>query len=144
MPPEHLTEVAELAGGFIHEVKNHVSTLNLNLQLLAEDFADPQTPREKRAQQRIERVRNQCEKLVHVSNEFLRFVRSQEPKREPCRLDDLAAEMIDFFLPTAKVANINIQPYASPGVPPALVDRELFKQAVLNLMLNAEQAMPDG
>ncbi|HEX3147717.1 MAG TPA: ATP-binding protein [Gemmataceae bacterium] len=141
---DQLAEVAELAGGFIHEVKNHVSTLNLNLQLLAEDFADPQTPRERRAQQRIERVRNQCEKLVQVSNEFLRFVRSQEPKREPCRLDDLAAEMIDFFAPTAKSANINIQLYASPGVPPALVDRELFKQAVLNLMLNAEQAMPDG
>ena len=144
MPPEHLTEVAELAGGFIHEVKNHVSTLNLNLQLLAEDYADPQSPRERRAKQRIDRVRNQCEKLVQVANDFLRFVRGQEPKREPTRLDDLAAELLDFFGPTAKAANIDIRLYASPGVPPALIDRELFKQALLNLMLNAEQAMPDG
>ena len=144
MPPEHLTEVAELAGGFIHEVKNHVSTLNLNLQLLAEDFAEPQTPRERRAKQRIDRVRNQAEKLVQISNDFLRFVRSHDPKREPTRLDDLAAELLDFFGPTAKAANIDIRLYASPGVPPALIDRELFKQALLNLMLNAEQAMPDG
>jgi two-component system, NtrC family, sensor histidine kinase HydH len=142
--PEHLTEVAELAGGFIHEVKNHISTLNLNLQLLAEDFEEPQNPREKRAKQRIDRVRNQCEKLVEVSNDFLRFVRSHDLRKEPTRLDDLAAEMVDFFGPTAKATNINIRLYATPGVPPVLLDRDSFKQALLNLMLNAEQAMPEG
>lgn len=144
MPPEHLTEVAELAGGFIHEVKNHVSTLNLNLQLLADDFAEPQSPRERRAKQRIDRVRNQAEKLVQISNDFLRFVRGQSLKTEPTRLDDLAAELVDFFGPTARAANIEIRLYAAPGVPPALLDRDLFRQALLNLMLNAEQAMPDG
>jgi signal transduction histidine kinase len=144
MPPEHLTEVAELAGGFIHEIKNHVSTLNLNLQLLADDFADPQNPRERRAKQRIDRVRNQAEKLAQIANDFLRFFRSQSLKTEPTRIDDLAAELVDFFGPTAKAANIDIRLYAAPGVPPALVDRDLFRQALLNLMLNAEQAMPDG
>lgn len=144
MPPEHPPEVAELAGGFIHEVKNHLSTLNLNLQLLAEDFADPQTPRERKAKQRIDRVRNQCEKLVETSNDFLRFVRSQAPKLEPARLEDVAGEMVDFFGPTARAANIDIKFYPTPGLPPVLMDRDLFKQALLNLMLNAEQAMPDG
>ena len=143
-PPEHLAEVAELAGGFIHEVKNHVSTLNLNLQLLAEDFAEPQTPRERRAKQRIDRLQSQSEKLVEISNDFLRFVRSQDLKREPTRLDDVLAEMIDFFGPTAKATNIDIRLYATPGVPPVQLDRDLFKQALLNLMLNAEQAMPEG
>ena len=141
---EQLAEMAELAGGFIHEVKNHVSTLNLNLQLLAEDFAEPQTPRERRAKQRIDRLQAQCQKLVEVSNDFLRFVRSQDLKREPTRLEDVAQEMIDFFGPTAKAANINISLYAAPGAPPVPLDRELFKQALLNLMLNAEQAMPEG
>ena len=40
-------ELAELAGGFIHEIKNHLSTLGLNLQLLSEDFEDPQSQRER-------------------------------------------------------------------------------------------------
>jgi signal transduction histidine kinase len=141
---EQLADMAELAGGFIHEVKNHVSTLNLNLQLLAEDFAEPQTPRERRAKQRIDRLRNQCEKLVEVSNDFLRFVRSQDLRREPTRLEDVAQEMIDFFGPTAKAANIRINLYAAPDVPEVSLDRDLFKQALLNLMLNAEQAMPEG
>jgi signal transduction histidine kinase len=142
--PHHLTEVAELAGGFIHEVKNHISTLNLNLQLLAEDFENPHNPRERRAKQRIHRLRNQCEKLVEVSNDFLRFVRSRELKTEPTRLDDVVSEMIDFFGPTARAANIDINLYPTPGIPPVPLDRDLFKQALLNLMLNAEQAMPEG
>jgi two-component system, NtrC family, sensor histidine kinase HydH len=144
LPPEHLAEVAELAGGFIHEIKNHISTLNLNLQLLAEDYVEPQNQRERRAKQRIDRLRNQCEKLVEVSNDFLRFVRSQDLKSEPTRVDDIVGEMIDFFGPTAKNAKIAINLYASPGLPPVKMDRELFKQALLNLMLNAEQAMPEG
>lgn len=137
-------DVAELAAGFIHEIKNHVSTLNLNLQLLADDFADPQTPREKRAQQRIVRVLDQCEKLVDVSNDFLRFTRSQNVHAEPTSIEDVVDEMIDFFSPTAKAANITINLYATPGTPAIPLDRNLFKQALLNLMLNAEQAMPDG
>src|SRR5215212_5033143 len=142
MPPEHLTEVAELAGGFIHEIKNHVSTVNLNLQLLADDFADPQTPRERRAKQRIDRLQTQSQKLVDVSNDFLRFVRSQEVCAEPTPIEDVIAEMVDFVGPTAKAAGIDICVYTAPGLPPVNLDRDLFKQALLNLILNAEQAMP--
>ena len=48
-PPTQYAELAEFAGGFIHEIKNRVSTLSLNLQLLAEDFENPESPRERRA-----------------------------------------------------------------------------------------------
>jgi signal transduction histidine kinase len=144
LPPDQLAEIAELAGGFIHEIKNHVSTVNLNLQLLADDFAEPQTPRERRAKLRIDRLQAQSQKLVDVSNDFLRFVRSQEVNAEPTPLEDVIAEMVDFVGPTAKAANIDISVYAAPGLPPVNLDRDLFKQALLNLILNAEQAMPEG
>jgi two-component system sensor histidine kinase HydH len=144
LPPEQLAEIAELAGGFIHEIKNHVSTVNLNLQLLADDFADPQTPRERRAKQRIDRLQTQSQKLVDVSNDFLRFVRSQEIQAEPTPIEDVIAEMVDFVGPTAKAAGIDISVYAASGLPPVKLDRDLIKQALLNLLLNAEQAMPEG
>ena len=144
LPADQLMEVAELAGGFIHEIKNHISTVNLNLQLLSEDFAEPQTPRERRAKQRIERVRTQCEKLADVSNDFLRFIRNHELRLKPTNLDDAIGEIVDFLGPTAKASNISINVYAGSGIPPLLIDGELFKQALLNLLLNAEQAMPEG
>src|ERR1700683_255231 len=75
---EQFAELAELAGGFIHEIKNHVSTLGLNLQMLAEDFENPETQRERRAQERIQRLQGECQRLVDVSNDFLRFARVKD------------------------------------------------------------------
>jgi signal transduction histidine kinase len=53
-------------------------------------------------------------------------------------------EMVDFFGPTAKQANVTLTTYLPADLPQVVVDVELFKQALLNLMLNAEQAMPGG
>src|SRR5205823_13125 len=107
-PPSPDAELAELAGGFIHEIKNHLSTLGLNLQLLAEDFADPQSQRERRALNRVQRLQGECERLVEVSNNFLRFARVRDLDLRPTCLRSLIEEMLDFFGPTAKQANVEI------------------------------------
>jgi len=136
--------LAELAGGFIHEIKNHLSTLGLNLQLLAEDFQDAQSQRERRALTRIHRLQGDCQRLVDVSNDFLRFARMSDLNLKPANLAKIVEEMSDFFSPTARAANIDIKAFVSADLPSVLLDRDLFQQALLNLMLNAEQAMPQG
>jgi len=138
------TELAELAGGFIHEIKNHLSTFGLNLQLLAEDFNDPQTQRERRAFERVQRLQNECERLVEVSNDFLRFSRIEELNLQPSDLLSVLEELIDFFGPMARNSNIKVNRYLPSDLPPVYLDSEIFKQAMLNLLLNAEQAMPKG
>src|SRR5205809_114029 len=107
---EQNLELAELAGGFIHEIKNHLSTLGLNLQLLAEDFQDPQSQRERRALTRVQRLEGECKRLVDLSNEFLRFARLRDLELVPTDLARVIEEMIDFFTPTARAANIDIRP----------------------------------
>src|SRR6266852_8512616 len=93
------TELAELAGGFIHEIKNHLSTLGLNLQLLAEDFQDPQSQRERRAMERVQRLQNECQRLVDLSNDFLRYARVKDLELSPSNLSAVIEEMRDFFGP---------------------------------------------
>ncbi|MFO0877822.1 MAG: aminotransferase class IV [Gemmataceae bacterium] len=137
-------ELAEVAGGFIHDLKNHLSTLTLNLQLLTEDLEEPQSPRERRALDRTERLRTECQRLIDISNDFLRFARVKELARVPTDLSAFVDEMIDFYGPMARTQGIEIKSYLQPGLPSVLVDRELFKQALLNLLLNAQQAMPRG
>jgi len=138
---QQYAELAELAGGFIHEIKNHLSTLGLNLQLLAEDFHEPQSQRERRAHDRISRLQGECERLVDVSNDFLRFARVKDLELKPANLNGVIEELVDFFGPTAKAANIEIKVYLPADLPPVALDQEMFKQALLNLLLNAQQAM---
>ena len=141
---EQYAALAESAGGFIHEIKNHLSTLGLNLQLLAEDFQNPQSHRERRALARVQKLQGECQRLVDVANDFLRFARIRELNRQPNELGKIIEEMVDFFSPTARAANIEIKSFVAGDLPAIPLDRDLFKQALLNLMLNAEQAMPSG
>jgi signal transduction histidine kinase len=141
---QQYAELAELAGGFIHEIKNHLSTLGLNLQLLAEDFQGAETPRERRAQERVQRLQAECERLVDVSNDFLRFARVKDLETTPAELAGVVEELVDFFGPMARAHAVEIKCYVPPGLPPVALDRDLFKQALLNLLLNAQQAMPEG
>jgi signal transduction histidine kinase len=141
---EQYAQLAELAGGFIHEIKNHLSTLGLNLQLLAEDFQEPQSQRERRAQERVQRLQGECQRLINLSNDFLRFARVQALDFQVASLAVVVEEIVDFFGPTARQANIEIKCYVPADLPRVRLDAEVFKQALLNLLLNAEQAMPEG
>jgi signal transduction histidine kinase len=136
-------ELAELAGGFIHEIKNRVGTLSLNLQLLAEDFEKAETPRERRALDRVTRLSGECQKLVDLASDFLRFARVHDLTTEPTALDAVVTRVIDFLAPTARQNGVEIKWFPA-DLPPVNLDRDLFEQCLLNLMLNAEQAMPDG
>jgi D-amino acid aminotransferase len=141
---QQVAELAELAGGFIHDIKNHLSTIGLNLQLLAEDFADPQSQRERRALDRVQRLQSECQRLVDISNDFLRYARVKDLHREPTELAEVVDEMVDFFAPMARSASIEIKSYVPANLPAVPLDRELFKQALLNLLLNAQQALSEG
>lgn len=136
--------LAELAGGFVHEIKNHLGTLSLNLELLTEEFQEPETQRERRALQRVKRLHAECHRLLDVANDFLRFARIKELKLEPADLGKVLEDMVDFFAPTAQAANIDIKMFVAADLPPVRLDKELFKQVLLNLLLNCEQAMPRG
>ena len=137
-------ELAELAGAFIHELKNHISTLNLNLQILAEEFEEASTPRERRVLDRIQRLQAECSRMIDVSNDFNRFARLQNLETRPERIDALLGELLDFFVPTARATNIEVRTFFPSDLPLINLDRDVFKQAILNLLLNALQAMPTG
>ena len=64
-------EIAELAGGLAHEIKNPLSTIVLNLDLLAEDIEDGNSTNGRRALQKIQRVQQECRHLQSILDDFL-------------------------------------------------------------------------
>src|SRR6185437_10736189 len=78
-PHDRADELARLAGSLAHEIRNPLSVMRLNLDLLAKDFQDPQTPRDRRVLAKIDRVRRESHRLEGLLEDFLRFVRVREP-----------------------------------------------------------------
>jgi signal transduction histidine kinase len=137
-------EVAQLAGGLAHEIRNPLSTMALNLDLLAEDFQGAETTRDKRVLQKIDRLRRESQRLQDILENFLRFARVQELRRDPADLNVIVEELRDFFEPQAMAQGIVIRTQFEPDLPKMTLDVDLFRQALLNLFINARQAMPDG
>jgi signal transduction histidine kinase len=138
------SEIAQLAGGLAHEIRNPLSTMALNLDLLAEDFTNADSPRERRVVQKIDRLRRESQRLQDILESFLRFARVQDLKCEPVDLNVLVEDVRDFFEPQAVAHGIVIRAHLEPDLPCVSLDADLFRQALLNLFMNARQAMPDG
>ena len=141
---DQYTEIARLAGGLAHEIKNPLSTIRLNMELLAEDFRDSEMPRERRAMRKIELVERECQRLQDLLDGFLDFAKVRRLKLEPSDLNVQVRQVLDFFRPKAAESRIEIIDYLSSDLAIVPLDRESFHGALLNLVLNAQQAMPDG
>ena len=140
---ERLAELGTLTGGLAHEIKNPLSTVQLNLQLLEEDLRADH-PGLTRVLNRLATVRNETSRLRETLDDFLRYAGRLELDRKPTELNRLLEELVDFFTPQAQVQRIQLRLRKSEQPVTAQVDPRLIKQAVLNLMLNACQAMPGG
>jgi signal transduction histidine kinase len=142
---DQYTEIAKLAGGLAHEIKNPLSTIRLNMDLLAEDFsANPDTPLHRRALAKVQVVQRECQRLQDLLDDFLSFAKIRQFKLQPSSLNQQVREVLDFFRPKAQESRIEILEFLAADLPTVLLDREAFRGALLNLVLNAQQAMPQG
>jgi signal transduction histidine kinase len=141
---DQYTEIARLAGGLAHEIKNPLSTIRLNMELLAEDFEDSESPKERRALGKVQVVQRECQRLQDFLDNFLSYAKVRNLRLEPTNLNDQVDRVFDFFRPKAAEAGIELVTYLASDLPTVLLDREAFHAALLNLVLNAEQAVPRG
>jgi len=138
-----LAELGALLAGFAHEVRNPLSTIGLNLQLVLEDFRDAGSPRDKRNHKRLETVQKEVRRLQKILEEFLSFARAPELKPVPVDLDRQLAALVDFHAPALQEQGVSLRFY--PGaVGEVVVDWDHLQAAVLNLIRNAGEAIEGG
>ena len=141
---DQYTEIVRLAGGLAHEIKNPLSTIRLNMELLAEDFRESDAPRDRRAMKKIDLVQQECRRLQDLLDNFLHFAKAHRLNLQPSDLNAQVRRVLDFYRPKARQAGVDVVDYLTADLPTVLLDREAFQGALLNLVLNAEQAMPQG
>jgi len=141
-----LAELGSLTSGLAHELKNPLSTVGLNAGLLAEDIDDLEITAEAKSamRRRLQTLTRETNRLKHILEDFLQFAGRVQLSREPTDVGQLVDELGDFFHPQADQAGVIFRTeYPQPGTAMANIDGETIKQAVLNLLLNAVQAMAE-
>jgi signal transduction histidine kinase len=142
---ERMAEIGSMTGGLAHEIKNPLSTIGLNAQLLVEAIEDAQLAPEERSRllSRTRALQRETERLRGILSDFLEFAGQIHLERRPTDVAAMVGELVDFFTPEAERhgVRLRIDPVGPSADYQAVIDPRLVKQALLNLMLNATQAM---
>jgi len=135
-----LTAISRLTGGVAHEIKNPLNAISLHLEVLRTRLARAR----EEAPKELEVIGREVARLDRVVKTFLDFTRPVELRLADVRVAGLVEEVALLAEPEARQRGVRLA--VENGCPAAVVraDRDLLKQAVLNLAVNGIQAMPQG
>jgi len=137
---ERMAALARVTAGVAHEVKNPLNSMRLWLENLRESLpADPEA-----ARSAVKVLDTEIDRLDYVVKRFLDFTKPVELHLEETPLAELVAEMLALARPQIERARVRASVEQAEQLPPVRVDRALLQQALMNLVLNACQAMPEG
>ena len=134
---DKLATVGELAAGIAHEIRNPLAGIAAAVEVLAEK-------RDSQDREITEEIQAQVKRLNTTLSDLLNFARPREPEIAPCNLADLAHRMLALVRPDAQKHKIQIVEEIPADLPAVSADATQIQQALLNLLLNATQAMPEG
>jgi signal transduction histidine kinase len=137
---ERLAAIGKMAAHVTHEVRNPLSSIALNVEVLADELrgADPAVQAPLRAIQR------EIDRLTAITEEYLRLARVPAPRLEPEDPGALVAQVARFVEREMRAAGCTLEVCVEPGLPLVAADEAQVRQALLNLLRNAREAMPNG
>jgi PAS domain S-box-containing protein len=138
---ERLAALGRITAGVAHEVKNPLNSMRLWLENLKESLP-PQT--DDAAMQAVNVLDAEIDRLDAVVKRFLDFSRPMDVRLEPTQLAGLLQEVLEVAGPQLERSKVQVAQLLPIDVPEVFGDRALLKQAILNLVLNAVDAMPNG
>ena len=135
-----LAAIGRLMSGVAHEVKNPLNAMVLQLEVLKARLGDSG----EKVQPQVEILAEEIRRLDRVVKTFLDFTRPVEIQTADADVAPLVREVFALAEPHARQNHVQLVFAGDGATPPVRVDRDLIKQALLNLVLNGCQAMPQG
>jgi two-component system, NtrC family, sensor kinase len=139
---ERLATIGKMAAHITHEIRNPLSSIGLNIELLEEEVAASSGDRE--SAQLVAAIKGEVERLSRIAEQYLSVARRPRPRLERERVEDLVGELLAFVRPELDRAGVVSRIDADPDLPEVDLDESQLRQALLNLIRNAREAMPKG
>jgi len=135
---EKLAALGQLAAGIAHEIRNPLTSINILIHSLTENF-----PPESDRREDLQVIEEEIRRINEIVDQFLRFARPAPPRLQKADVLSVFEETLQLLRPQMEKYRIIVQKEFQV-LRPISMDREQMKQVILNLLLNAVQAMPNG
>ncbi|HHT9126005.1 MAG TPA: ATP-binding protein [Candidatus Brocadiia bacterium] len=141
---EKLASMGQLAASVAHEIKNPLSSISLNIELLFDELKSYDDVTKKEATKILETITKEVDRLTEVSEAYLKFARLPNLSRKARSINDILLELVGFLREEISRENIILTEYYEKDLPIVDIDENQMKQAFLNIFKNAFEAMPNG
>ncbi|MBM3320489.1 MAG: PAS domain S-box protein [Candidatus Eisenbacteria bacterium] len=141
---ERLVAVGSMAAKVAHEIRNPLSSISLNVELLLDEIRRFPAVGSSEAESLVGSILSEIDRLTNVIEEYLSFGRLPSPSLEPVDAEGFLQSIAEFVRPELQERNIDLSIEVLSGTPPLLADRNQVRQSILNLFRNSQEAMPSG
>jgi two-component system, NtrC family, sensor kinase len=138
---ERLAAIGRMASHVTHEVRNPLSSIALNVEMLEDELP----PDAKEARALLRPIQREIDRLTGITAEYLHLARVPSPRLESCDMRELVLDVCNFVGREMESASVELDVRVSSTCElPIAIDEAQIRQALLNLLRNAREAMPRG
>lgn len=141
---QKLAAVGRLSSVLAHEVRNPLNAMGLHLSILERRVGEPGAEARDKARRAIDSIRGEVSRLAGLVNDFLLLSRPGDIRKQPADIHALIDDVLGLEQPRADACAVRFSKQYGEDIPTVQVDSDKLKQAMLNLVTNAIDAMPEG
>jgi signal transduction histidine kinase len=138
---ERLAYIGTLASGLAHEIRNPLNSIKLNVELIESELSAAEQCDPAALKKRLGRIHSEADQLAAILNEFLAFARPPKMELLVTDLNQYLEDLLEFFEPECRKAGIALKRDFARELYPVRIDPAQFKNVVLNLLINAREAV---
>ncbi|NMB74423.1 MAG: PAS domain-containing protein [Myxococcales bacterium] len=141
---ERLAAIGRMSAMVAHEIRNPLSAIGLNAELLEEELLRLERGVGDEPRKLLASISGEVERLTQVTDEYLRFARLPKPHLAPEDLNAIVRDLLRFLGPEMTRAKVEVHLELDAATPPLPLDESQVRQALINLIKNSVQSMPEG
>lgn len=140
---ERLVAVGKMAAMITHEVRNPLSSIGLNTELLEEELGALPDDKVAEARSLCRSITHEVDRLTAITEEYLQFARLPKPKLHAESAERIIRGLADFEREQLALRGVTLELELDPGLPAVMVDEGQLRQSLLNLLRNAADAVEE-
>jgi len=138
---ERLAAVGKMAAMITHEVRNPLSSIALNTELLGDELDELGEEHTREARALCRSITEEVDRLTAITEEYLAFARLPKPRLAPEPVNPVVDALVQFVRQDLAARGVTIDVALADGLPRAMLDEAQIRQSLLNLVRNSAEAL---